>query len=125
MSRLVGAVAAVMADEKGLNWPKAIAPFETIVLCKEEGEDAIKGSLPVTDKLAEVGVEDVVVDDRSKGLGWKMNDADLIGYPIIVVMGRAWKNDGRVEVQCRRLGIREEVVVEKLGSFVAECLQRL
>jgi prolyl-tRNA synthetase len=43
-----------------------------------------------------------------------MNDADLIGYPFIVVLGKAWKARGAVEVQCRRLGVKEEVALDDL-----------
>jgi prolyl-tRNA synthetase len=43
-----------------------------------------------------------------------LNDADLIGYPFIVVLGKAWKARGAVEVQCRRLGVKEEVALDDL-----------
>jgi prolyl-tRNA synthetase len=57
---------------------------------------------------------DVAIDDRDRPLGWKLNDADLIGYPFIIVLGKAWKARGAVEVQCRRLRIKEEVVLADL-----------
>lgn len=104
VSRLIGASAALLQDEKGLNWPRAIAPFE-VVLVSAAGvpqEDVTE----VYDTLQVSGL-DVVLDDRSgKSLGWKLKDADLIGYPVIAVLGKAWKEDRRVEVQCRRLGYK-------------------
>jgi prolyl-tRNA synthetase len=61
---------------------------------------------------------DVAIDDRDRPLGWKLNDADLIGYPFIIVLGKAWKASGAVEVQCRRLRVKEEVLLADLvGSL--------
>lgn len=57
---------------------------------------------------------DIAIDDRDRPLGWKLNDADLIGYPFILVLGKAWKARGAVEVQCRRLGVKEEVQAQEL-----------
>ncbi len=69
---------------------------------------------------------DVVLDDRSHNFMWKLKDADLIGYPVIVLLGRAWKTQGKCEVQCRRLDkLRTEVALEDLPAFVASLLQRL
>ncbi|CAD0107232.1 unnamed protein product, partial [Aureobasidium uvarum] len=105
VSRLVGAIASMLSDAKGLNWPAVIAPFSAVVVPANGNEDAAED---VTEKLLSSGF-DAVLDDRNKPMGWKLNDADLVGYPLIVVLGRAWKTDGKVEVQCRRLGIKEEV----------------
>ncbi|KAI5274239.1 prolyl-tRNA synthetase [Aureobasidium subglaciale] len=105
VSRLVGAIASLLSDAKGLNWPAAIAPFQVVVV---PGKGNEQDAEILAKRLG--GVADVVVDDRVKPMGWKLNDADLVGYPLIVVLGRAWKGEGKVEVQCRRLGIKEEVV---------------
>lgn len=69
---------------------------------------------------------DVVLDDRSgKNLGWKMKDADLIGYPVVVVLGKRWKESREVEVQCRRLGVVRNVGVEGLKGEVLDLLGQL
>ena len=64
---------------------------------------------------------DVVLDDRDVPVGWKLNDADLIGYPFIVVLGKAWTEREAVELQCRRLGVSEEVdvedIVQRIGAL--------
>ena len=52
---------------------------------------------------------DIAIDDRDRPIGWKLNDADLVGYPFIVVMGKAWRDRQVVELQCRQLRIKEEV----------------
>jgi prolyl-tRNA synthetase len=117
VSRLVGAIASMLSDGKGLNWPAVIAPFSAVVVPANGNEDAAED---VTKKLLSSGV-DVVLDDRKKPMGWKLNDADLVGYPLIVVLGRAWKTEGKVEVQCRRLGIKEEV---HCGGDVSSALEQ-
>ncbi|KAG9681966.1 prolyl-tRNA synthetase, partial [Aureobasidium melanogenum] len=117
VSRLVGAIASMLSDAKGLNWPAAIAPFSAVVVPANGNEDAAED---VTKKLVLSGF-DAVLDDRKKSMGWKLNDADLVGYPLIVVLGRAWKTEGKVEVQCRRLGIKEEV---QCGGDVSSALEQ-
>jgi prolyl-tRNA synthetase len=121
VSRLIGAAAAVLHDEKGLNWPVAIAPFEAVIV-------AVKG-IPqeqvemVYDDLQSRGV-DVVIDDRpAQSLGWKLKDADMIGYPVIVVMGSPYKKGEGVELQCRRLGYKE--MLHNYSDRVPELLHKL
>jgi prolyl-tRNA synthetase len=104
VSRLVGAIASIMSDAKGLNWPAAIAPFQAIVI-PAKGNEADAEDL--TRKLSFMA--DTVMDDRQKSMGWKLNDADLVGYPLIIVLGRSWRTEGTIEVQCRRLDIKGEV----------------
>ncbi|KAK5733450.1 hypothetical protein LTR17_009695 [Elasticomyces elasticus] len=124
VSRLIGAAASLLADQKGLNWPVAIAPY-TVVLAaagKTSAEDV--GS--VYDTLQRSTSLDAVIDNRTDyPTGWKLHDADLIGYPFIVVLGKAWAERGAVELQCRRLSVKEEVRVEDLAVKVAEMSARL
>jgi prolyl-tRNA synthetase len=123
VSRLIGAAAACLHDSKGLNWPRAIAPFEAIIVPTPDIPEA--DIHQVYDKLQSAGI-DVVLDDRAdKGVGWKLKDADLIGYPVIMVLGRGWKDAKTVEIQCRRLGFKKEVNAETFTSEVEELLEQL
>lgn len=124
VSRLIGAVASLLADSKGLNWPVKIAPFSAIICpsSSAKAEDAVM----VYDRLANTSEAlDVAIDDRERSISWKLNDADMIGYPFIVVLGKAWEKRGMVELQCRRLDIKEEVRVEDLRERIAGCAQQL
>jgi prolyl-tRNA synthetase len=127
VSRLLAAAAGLLMDSKGLNWPMKIAPFGAVVVAAPK--TAEEDTLRVYDTLATGSSNnaqaavlssssttplDVAIDDRDRPLGWKLNDADLIGYPFIVVLGKAWKARGAVEVQCRRLGVKEEVMLDDL-----------
>lgn len=120
VTRMIGAVAETLVDEKGLNWPRVMAPFEIVVIPgKGLGEDALQ----VFDMFSNASM-DPVVDDRGVSIAWKLKDADLIGYPIIVLLGRKWK-ESLCEVQCRRLGVKQDVKVEELKNFVGALLSRL
>ncbi|OBT62228.1 prolyl-tRNA synthetase [Pseudogymnoascus sp. 23342-1-I1] len=127
VSRLIGAVAETLADETGLNWPRVIAPYEAVVIPARGQEE---GAVDVYDALAggrqtSRDALDVVLDDRANSFPWKMQDADLVGYPIIVVVGRSWKNSKSCEVQCRRLGTREEVPLDGLAAYIDKLLVQL
>ena len=131
VSRMIGAVAETLADERGLNWPRVIAPYEAVVVPTPGNE---LNAVFIYDALV-IGPEsagntsqnslDVVLDDRENPFPWKMKDADLIGYPVIVVVGKGWKTERMCEVQCRRLGVRENVPFDQLRAFVAGLLVRL
>lgn len=127
VSRIIGAVADTLADEKGLNWPRVMAPYEVVLIAGKGLDDA---ALEVYDQLITGRADerqplDLVIDDRDRAFPWKMNDADLIGYPVIVIVGRNWKAGRMCEVQCRRLKIRKDVPLVELQSFVQSLLSQL
>lgn len=130
VSRLVGAMASMLADAKGLNWPLAIAPFGLVIV--GTGHSTVDETNQFYDSLTEqLGQSsaprglDAVIDDRERPVGWKLNDADLIGYPFIVVLGKAWKERRAVELQCRRLKLKETLSMEGLVQRVQELSTRL
>ncbi|CZR70156.1 related to prolyl-tRNA synthetase [Phialocephala subalpina] len=129
VTRIIGAVAETLADEKGLNWPRVMAPFELVIIASKGNEEA---SLTVYDTLKVVSMDgggdsplDLVLDDRTHSFPWKMRDADLVGYPVIVVLGRRWKAEQVVEIQCRRLKIRQELHISEALAVVNSLLSRL
>lgn len=120
VSRILAAVAEHKADDKGLNWPRAIAPYEAVVI----PTSAITNDIwELYDSLA-IDL-DVAMDDRKKPFGWKMQDADLTGYPVVVVVGKAWKERKQCEVQCRSLGIKENIPASEVPAFVSSLLEQL
>ncbi|KAG4217596.1 hypothetical protein PC116_g33924 [Phytophthora cactorum] len=125
VSRIIGAVADHRADSKGLNWPRAIAPFEVVVI---PGRGLDKESVIVSEYLANSQASrplDLLLDDRSESLPWKMRDADLIGYPVVVILGKGWSTDRLCEVQCRRLSSVSHVVLEDLPMYINQLLTQL
>ena len=124
VSRLISAVANALADNRGLNWPRAMAPFEVMVVGTQGLE---KEAENIYDELATQmgGPTDIILDDRDRTTGWKLNDADVVGYPVTVVVGKAWSSEKKVEVQSRRLGVKTLVAPEELPDFVTSLLERL
>ncbi|KAG9796047.1 hypothetical protein KCU88_g11, partial [Aureobasidium melanogenum] len=119
---LIAAVASCLADDRGLNWPRVIAPFEAVILAAKPDSKRIQAAEQLYDQLSAPGpaavAADVLLDDRhDQGLGWKLKDADMIGYPVIVVLGKGFDR-GMVEVQCRRLNIKQEVELERVVEYL-------
>ncbi len=84
VSRIIGAVADHLQDAKGLNWPAAIAPYQCVITPAQDAynEDALKLYQQLVQGVEVVdGTLDAVVDDRKERLSWKLNDADLVGFP--------------------------------------------
>lgn len=128
VSRLIAAVADSLADFKGLNWPRVMAPFEAVIVPTKGSESEaadVYDLLTTSDGHPFQGPIDAILDDRQKDFGWKMNDADMIGYPIIIILGRGWKKERKCEVQCRRLSIREWVSADNLKAYVEGLLLHL
>jgi len=123
VTRLIAAVASCLKDEVGLNWPRAIAPFEAIILASTELAPAAE---KLYDNLSQSrpGAIDAILDDRDVSLPYKMKDADMVGYPVLIILGRSFAK-GEVEVQCRRLKIREQVRVDEVAKYVKRVLSRL
>ncbi|KAI5289486.1 hypothetical protein KEM54_003785 [Ascosphaera aggregata] len=134
VSRMISAVADVLSDSRGLNWPKAIAPFEVVIIADKpfaEQANQVYDTIAretgiITTTSSDHSPVDAIIDDRNKSLVWRLRDADLIGYPVIIVLGKSWKGEGKVEVQCRRLnGLRENVSFEELPKYITSLLNRL
>ncbi len=106
VTRVLALIAELFSDDKGLIWPEAIAPFDIHVVATGKGEDAYDLAERVTAQLGEAG-RDVLYDDRPKvSPGVKFGDAELLGVPQLLVVGRG-AADGDVELWDRRSGERE------------------
>jgi prolyl-tRNA synthetase len=110
VSRAVAAIAEQSADDKGLVWPKEVAPADVHVVAAGKALQT-ELALDVAEKLAAAGVR-VLVDDRAGvSPGVKFTDAELIGVPQILVAGRR-SGEGVLELKDRKTGEREELSVE-------------
>ncbi|CAF9930427.1 MAG: hypothetical protein GOMPHAMPRED_005650 [Gomphillus americanus] len=121
ISRLIAGVANLYTDSKGLGWSRAIAPFELIIMQNGTTSGVASELAAFVTGSSKV---DTMVDDRPKSLVWKMKDADLIGYPIIAILGKAWEKDGKVEIQCRRLGYKQDVIWGDIPGLVTQLLDK-
>ena len=111
-ARIVAAAAEQLGDGKGLCWPKAIAPWTVhLVSLSKAGEPERENADRLYGELLEAGVE-VLYDDRDAGPGQKLTDAELIGCPLRVVVGRRGLADGIYEASERRSGAEHRIPVE-------------
>ncbi|BDM71880.1 proline--tRNA ligase [Streptomyces nigrescens] len=111
VSRAVAALAEQTHDEKGLCWPREVAPADVHVVAAGKAQQT-ELALAIGDRLGDAGLR-VLVDDRAGvSPGVKFTDAELLGVPTIVVAGRR-AGEGVVEVKDRRTGEREELTVEE------------
>ena len=100
VTRVVSAAIEKFHDDFGIIWPEAIAPYKVIVVpVNVQDELQIKTATEIYNKLLEAGVE-VVLDDRDERAGVKFKDADLIGFPYKVVIGKSI-TEGKVEFKTR------------------------
>lgn len=107
VSRAVAAVAEGTCDDKGLCWPRELAPFDLQILVAGKGEEATSFAGDLAAQLDRAGVK-VLLDDRKASPGVKFADAELMGMPTSVVIGRGLA-DGVIEVRDRATGQREDV----------------
>jgi prolyl-tRNA synthetase len=118
ISRLVAAIAEQHHDERGLAWPRAVAPYNVhIVLAGKEAQVAAEGDR-IAGELSAAGRE-VLLDDRDERPGVKFADAELIGVPTILVIGKGLAS-GTVELRDRTSGDRSEIPA---GDAVARVLR--
>ncbi|AVH75464.1 proline--tRNA ligase [Weissella koreensis] len=122
VSRLLAAIAEQNADDKGLVWPKAVAPWD-VHLVPIKYTDAEQGALTdqIQTQLVEAGYE-VLVDDRNERPGVKFADSDLIGLPVRITIGKK-ANEGIVEVKVRTADEAIEVRVDELVNTLTILLQ--
>ncbi|MTV81288.1 proline--tRNA ligase [Secundilactobacillus folii] len=124
VSRLLSAVAEQQADENGLVWPRAIAPFDLHVIPVNVKNDVqMNVANQLTASLEKVGYR-VLIDDRKERAGVKFADSDLIGLPIRITVGKK-ASDGIVEVKIRKTGETVEVKTDEVENTVAILLKEI
>jgi len=121
VGRLLACVAEEYHDEHGLAWPITVAPYQVYIVVLQGGEEAAG---QVYADLQSAGVE-VLYDDRNEGAGVKFNDADLIGIPIRLTVGKRSLEAGGVEVKLRRSTERSIVALAGIRSHVMETIKAL
>jgi prolyl-tRNA synthetase len=109
VSRLVAAIAEQSHDAHGLIWPRSVAPFDVHLVAAGKQAEIREGAENLAAELDAAGLR-VLLDDRAASPGVKFADAELVGVPTIVVVGRGLAS-GVVEVKDRRTGERTEVAL--------------
>ena len=116
VSRLVAVLAEQYADDKGLVWPPEAAPADVHVVIANKDEAARAGAEQLAAEFDGAGLE-VLLDDRKASPGVKFKDAELIGVPWVVVVGRGW-SEGTVELSRRSTGEVTQVPVDGAAAEI-------
>ncbi|WP_210414997.1 proline--tRNA ligase [Microlunatus elymi] len=116
VSRAVAAVAENTSDDKGLCWPRELAPYDVQLVVAGKGDEIVTAAGDLAQRLDDLGVK-VLLDDRKVTPGVKFADAELMGMPIVVVVGKGLA-DGVIEVRDRRSGERADVPVDEVTERI-------
>jgi len=123
VSRLVATAIEQNHDADGIRWPMTIAPYQVIVIPAGKEDEIQAAALDVYTKLGALGVE-ALLDDRDERPGVKFKDADLLGIPLRVVVGKKGLAEGKFELKARKdkdvsmVPVAE--IVDKVASLVRE-----
>ena len=125
VTRTVAASIEQNHDDDGIIWPVAIAPYEVVIVPANNKSEEVMGAAKKLYDEMEDKADEVVLDDRNERAGIKFKDADLIGYPVRVTIGKKWQQTGNVEIRLRRTGEVIEVPLEECHDKVMEILKDL
>ena len=124
-ARTVAAAIEQRADDRGVVWPPLIAPWDVhLVGLGKAGDEVTAAADRLYEELSGAGLE-VIYDDREAGPGEKLTDAELLGCPLRLVVGRRGLADGVVEAQVRQSGADDRLPVAEAASRAAELLDGL
>ena len=119
ISRIVAAAIEQNHDDKGIIWPKAISPFaiSIIVLNDKNDSTVMDHAIKIYQELRADGIE-VMIDDRDERAGVKFADADLMGIPTHVIVGKRGIEQNKLEITSRRTGETTEVKINEIVSHL-------
>ncbi len=102
VSRIMQAAVEQHNDDRGIIWPWTLAPFHIVVIPVNPNKHLVDAE-SIYNQLREEGFR-VLLDDRDARLGEKLTDAELLGWPLQVLIGRSWENDRKLEIRQRHAG---------------------
>ncbi|HUT29334.1 MAG TPA: proline--tRNA ligase [Sedimentisphaerales bacterium] len=125
INRIIASAVETSSDKDGIIWPISIAPFEVLIACVNQDEEDVTGAAEaIYQKLLDRGV-DVLLDDRDVRGGVKFKDADLIGIPIRVTVGKKSVAEGNVEIKLRRESESLKVPIDQAAVKTVEFVKSL
>ena len=121
VSRAVAAVAEATCDDKGLSWPRQIAPFQVHIVAAGKDEPILLAAQDLARKLDDAGIP-VLLDDRKASPGVKFADAEILGMPTVVVVGRSLA-EGTIELRDRKSGQRDNIAVDEVFDRLLDAVR--
>ena len=125
INRILASAIEIGNDQNGIIWPISIAPFEILVTCVNQEDPQVAGvAEKIYQQLLDEGI-DVLLDDRLERGGIKFKDADLIGIPVQVTVGKKSVAENNVEIKLRREPKSQKITIEKAVEKVIELVNSL
>ena len=124
IGRTVAAIIEQYNDKFGIKWPITVAPFEVEILPLNSSDKIIQDEAEKLYRLFKENNVEVLIDDRDDvSAGVKFNDADLIGIPYQIIVGKTFKKDKKMEVKKRMTGEKFNVSEETIVSFINQAIK--
>ena len=118
IGRIMAAAVEQRHDEHGISWPRSIAPYDAHVLALHgAAPEVLEAAVEAAELLSSGGLE-VLLDDRAQRPGEKFADADLLGVPIRVTVGKKTLDDGAVDVRVRATGVDDRIPRETVLTWI-------
>jgi len=109
-------------DDRGIIWPAAVAPFEAVVVVAQQNDAAVaEAGEQVYRRLVDAGV-DVIIDDRPDRAGVKFSDAELVGIPFRITIGKRGLADGVAELTDRATGETVKVPLDEIAEHARKAV---
>ena len=125
LSRITALIVENNMDDYGIVWPQPAAPFSVAVIPVDFNDQIIKNiCFEIYEKLSAQDI-DVMLDDRDQRAGVKFNDADLVGYPFSVIVGKKFTSEGLVEIKNRKTRGRRLLTPDEAITFIIKELKKL
>ncbi|HEY4392546.1 MAG TPA: proline--tRNA ligase [Polyangia bacterium] len=123
VTRIVASAIEQNHDKDGIIWPVPLAPFEVTVLALQQDQEVLATAQKVYDELTAAGIE-VLYDDRDERAGVKFKDADLIGIPFRIAVGKKGVAEGVVELKRRNAALVRKLKIDEAGRTVVAEVQK-
>ena len=120
VSRMLAAVLEQMHDENGIIWPPSIAPFIVDLIITNVEDEYLRTTCEKIYKDLKKSNTEVLYDDRNVRLGVKFKDAELIGIPLRLIVGKKYMDSKKVEVEYRKDGKKVELSIKDINKFIKD-----
>ncbi|MCD8316945.1 MAG: proline--tRNA ligase [Eggerthellaceae bacterium] len=125
ITRTLAAIVEQHHDEAGIIWPMSVAPAQLCIIPLTVGDDYVYPTARrMAEEIAALGIE-VVIDDRDERAGVKFADADLIGWPLQVIIGKRGLSEGNVEIKLRATGLKRDLHLSQFLEFMSYVRSRI
>lgn len=125
VSRTLAAAIEQYHDDNGIIWPRAIAPFEVVIVPINAKDEALMSTCKSIYDILLNNKVDVLLDDRKDRAGVKFKDADLIGYPLRITVSKNTLESNEVEIRIRKTGEAINCPIDEVSNKVQELLSQL